>query len=102
MIVLEFSIAPLGKEESLSPYVARCLNIVDTSGLEYRCGAVGTTIEGDLDQVLDVVHRCFEAVAEDCDRIDCTIHMDYRAGVRDRLASSVHHVEEQLGRAVAQ
>jgi uncharacterized protein (TIGR00106 family) len=68
MVLLDFSMTPLGKGESVSPYVARCLEVT-TSGLDYRLHAMGTTLEGELDQVLDVVRRCFEALQSDCDRI---------------------------------
>jgi len=37
MVLLEFSIFPLAKGESVGPYVARCLDIIDRSGLDYRC-----------------------------------------------------------------
>ena len=47
MVVLDFSMFPLGVGESVSPYVARSLDIVDRSGLDYRCHAMGTTLEGD-------------------------------------------------------
>ena len=36
MVLLDFSVAPLGKGESVSPYVARCLEVVASSGLDYR------------------------------------------------------------------
>ncbi len=49
MVLLDFSMFPLGKGESLSPYVARSLDIIDRSGLDYRCHAMSTTLEGDLD-----------------------------------------------------
>ena len=51
MVLLDFSMAPLGKGESVSPYVARCLEVVASSGLDYRLHAMGTTLEGELDQV---------------------------------------------------
>jgi len=35
MVLLEFSMAPSTKGESMSPYVARILDIIDTSGLPY-------------------------------------------------------------------
>ena len=53
MVLLEFSMFPLDKGESLSPYVARCLEIVDRSGLDYRCHAMGTTLEGDFEVIVD-------------------------------------------------
>ena len=68
MVVLDFSLFPLGKGESLSPYVARSLDIIDRSGVDYRCHAMGTTLEGDFDTVLAVVKQCFEAMTADCDR----------------------------------
>jgi uncharacterized protein (TIGR00106 family) len=98
MVVLDFSIFPLDKGGSLSPYVARSLDIVDRSGLDYRCHAMGTTLEGDLDAVLGVVKRCFEAMAVDCDRIECSIKMDYRKGYAGRLEGKVASVEQKLGR----
>jgi uncharacterized protein (TIGR00106 family) len=100
MVLLEFSMFPLDKGESLSPFVARSLDIIDRSGLDYRCHAMGTTLEGEFDEVIDVVGRCFRAMAEDCHRIECSIKLDYRKGTRGRLEGKVASVEQKLGRAV--
>ena len=81
-------------------YVARSLDIVDRSGLDYRCHAMGTTLEGELDAVLGVVKQCFEAMAADCNRIECSIKIDYRKGYSDRLEGKVASVERKLGRPV--
>jgi uncharacterized protein (TIGR00106 family) len=98
MVLLDFSITPLGKGESISPYVARCLEVVAASGLDYRLHAMGTTVEGELDAVLAVVRRCFEALQTDCDRISCSIKMDYRKGPGGRLKSKVQKVQSLVGR----
>jgi uncharacterized protein (TIGR00106 family) len=100
MVLLEFSIFPLDKGESLSPFVARSLDIIDRSGLDYRCHAMGTTLEGEFDQVIEVVRQCFRAMAEDCDRIECSVKLDYRKGSQGRLEGKVASVEQKLGRAV--
>lgn len=97
MVLLEFSMSPLAKGESVSPYVARCLEIVVESGLDYRLHAMGTVIEGEWDQVFDVVRRCYEAMREDCNRITCSIKVDYRKGASGRLESKVASVQEKLG-----
>jgi uncharacterized protein (TIGR00106 family) len=97
MYLLDFSITPLGKGESVSPYVARSLKIIGESGLDYRLHAMGTTIEGELNDVLAVLQRCFEELSADCDRITCTAKVDYRRGYRDRLESKVRSVEQKLG-----
>jgi len=98
MILLEFSLVPIGKGESISPYVARCLDIVDGSGLDYRLHAMGTIVEGELDQVLDVLRQCMKALAVDCDRITCTAKLDYRSGQTGRLDAKVKSVQEKMGR----
>ena len=97
MVLLEMSMFPLDKGESVSPYVARCLDIIDSSGLSYRCHAMGTTLEGEFDEVMDVVKRCFDEMAADCDRIECTLQMDYRKGRSGQLEAKVASVEEKLG-----
>ncbi len=89
---------PLDRGVSLSPYVARSLAIIDQSGLDYRLHAMGTTLEGPLDACLDVVRQCYEAMAADCDRIECSIKFDYRKGRRGRLEAKVASVEEKVGR----
>ena len=100
MVLLEFSMFPLDKGESLSPFVARSLDIIDRSGLEYHCHAMGTILEGEYDEVMAVVRQCFERMSEDCDRVECSIKLDYRKGHRGRFESKVASVEEKLGRSV--
>ena len=97
MVLLDFSMSPLGKGESVGGYVARCLEIVAASGLDYRLHAMGTTLEGEWDQVFGVVRQCFEALKPDCERISCSIKVDYRAGASGRLDGKVRRVQELLG-----
>ena len=98
MVLLEFSMAPLEKGASVGEYVARSLKIIDESGLDYRLHAMGTIIEGELDQVLSVLQKCFDVMAVDCERITCTAKIDYRQGHSGRLKSKVASVEEKIGR----
>lgn len=98
MVLMEFSISPMTKGESVSEYVARSLKIVESSGLDYRLHAMGTIVEGSLEEVLAVLKQCFEAIAADCDRVACTAKFDHRQGHSGRLESKVRSVEERLGR----
>ena len=100
MVLMEFSIYPLDHGASLSPYVARCLDVVERSGLNYQCHAMGTLIEGEIDQVLDVVRQCFQALQSDCQRIECVAKFDYRRGVGNAMTAKVQSVEQRLGHAV--
>jgi uncharacterized protein (TIGR00106 family) len=96
MVLLEMSITPLGKGESVSPYVAECVRLVDASGLDYELHAMGTIVEGELDEVLDLMRRCIELVAQRSDRVSCTAKLDYRRGHSGRIKSKVESVQQKL------
>jgi uncharacterized protein (TIGR00106 family) len=98
MLLAEISIWPMDKGESVGAYVARVLDVIDRSGLPYKLGPLGTCIEGEWAEVMAVVHRCYEALEKDCNRISCTIKLDWRKGQRGRLESKVASVEKKVGR----
>ncbi len=98
MVLMELSMTPLDKGESVSKYVARSLEIIDKSGLPYRLNAMGTVVEGTIDEVLKVLRECHERMSQDCARISTAIKMDYRKGKSGRLDSKVKSVEEKVGR----
>lgn len=101
MVVLEFSMWPVNKGESLSAYVARSLDIIDKSGLPYQLTPMGTILEGELGEVLAVVQACHDAMSADCDRVETAIKIDYRAGKSGRLTSKIAAVEAKLGRKLS-
>ncbi len=97
-MLLEFSMSPLSKGESVSEYVARSLDIIDRSGVPYQLNAMGTILEGEWDQVIGVVGQCLERMSQDCERITCTIKFDWRKGATGRLRGKIDSVERRLGR----
>ncbi len=99
MVLLEMSVVPLGQGESVSRYVAQCVDLVDRSGLDYELHAMGTIVEWELPQVLALLQQCIEKVAESTGRVTCTAKIDYRPGVKGGLRSKVASVEQKLGRA---
>ncbi len=52
MVLLEFSMSPLGKSESVGKYVSRSLDLIDRSGVDYRLNPMGTVLEGEWDECL--------------------------------------------------
>ena len=95
-LLINFSIFPLDKGESVSQYVARAVKIIKDSGLPYKLGAMGTSIEGEWDEVMEVVTRCFEELKQDCSRVYMGITGDYRKIGPDRIVSKVESVESKL------
>ncbi|MGD8990712.1 MAG: MTH1187 family thiamine-binding protein [Desulfobacterales bacterium] len=94
--IIEFSIFPLDKGESLSPYVARALKLIQDSGLPYELNPMGTCVEGEWNDVMALVNRCFQALEKDCNRITLSLKADYRKGPAGRLKSKVASVRQKL------
>ena len=97
-LLLEFSMWPMGKGESVGSYVAQSLDTIDRSGVSYRLNAMGTILEGEWEEVMPVVEACFRRMQKDCRRITCTMKIDWRQGATGRLDAKVSSVEERLGR----
>ena len=98
MVLLEFSMSPMDKGESVSDYVSRSLKIVSDSGVDYRLNPMGTVLEGEWEEVMSVVKKCYETMRSDCKRITCSVKIDYREGKNGRLESKMASVENKLGK----
>ena len=95
-LLIDFSMFPLDKGESVSPYVARLLKVIRESGLPHKLGPMGTSMEGEWRQVMAVVTHCFEELSKDCDRVYFTIKGDFRKKGKKRITAKVESVEEKL------
>ena len=95
-VIVEFSIFPMDKGESLSPYVARALKLIQDSGLPYELNPMGTCVEGEWSDVMALVDRCFQALEKDCNRISLSLKADYRKGPSGRMKSKVASVRQKL------
>ena len=101
MVLLEFSLYPTDKGASVSDYVKGNLEIIDDSGLPYRLGPMGTTLEGEYDEVMAVVKRCFDRMSEDCGRVACQLKFDWRRGRTGGLDAKVQTLKDKTGRDLA-
>ncbi len=100
-VLLEFSMIPLDKGESMSRYVAKSLDIVERSGICYKFNSMGTVIEGSWDEVMSVVKQCYEKMSEDSGRISCHITIDSRKNKNNRLNKKVEKVESILNKKLS-
>jgi uncharacterized protein (TIGR00106 family) len=95
-----FSIIPMNKGESLSGEVAEAIDLVDGSGLKYQVTAMGTLVEGNWDEVMDLIKRCHDAVRKGSRRVYTRISIDDREGAADSIAGKVDSVEKKIGRKI--
>ena len=102
MATADLTVIALGRPDpSASEYIAeiqRRLRAQDR--VRFRLHAMGTVVEGNVNELLDLLERCIEAVTADCDRVSVSAKLDYRKGRSGSLDAKVASVEKRLGRAV--
>ena len=97
-MLAEFSIVPLGAGNSISSQVARVLKIVDAGGLPYKINPMGTIVEGNWDDVMELIKKCHDAILKTESRLITTISIDDRKGKSDRIDKKVESIEKKLGK----
>ena len=98
-MLLAFSIAPMTSDQpagSVSQAVAAAVQAVRESGLPHETTSMFTTLEGEWDEVMAVVKRCVEVVAERSPRISLIMKADIRPGYTGQIAAKVGRVNEIL------
>jgi uncharacterized protein (TIGR00106 family) len=90
--IVAVSIAPIGTGTSVGRYVAEALRVARAQDrVRVELGAMFTTLEGELGDVLDLVRRMQDAVfAAGAERVSTVVKIDER---RDRAASAAEKVQ---------
>ena len=90
----ELRVTPVGSPEDFAHVVADVVRIVSESDLQYQVHAMGTTVEGELDQILELMRRCHAEVRKHSDRVLLELALDDRAGAQGELVRSVERVRK--------
>lgn len=98
MTLMGFSMIPLDQGPSFSRHVAGILSIVEDSGMDYRLNSMGTVVEGEWDELLAVLSRCFRHLEKESERISVHVTFDHRKGLSNALEKKLRSVEEKAGR----
>ena len=99
-MLVSFSVAPSGTgraDASVHDAVAAAVRIVRESGLPNHTDAMFTTIEGDWDEVFDVIKRATDAVGQYGSRVSLVLKADIRPGYSGELTAKVDRLEAALG-----
>ena len=100
-MIAEISLVPIGSGEKLSEAVAEVLDIIDHSGIDYILTPMGTILEGEWDEVMDLVKECHNKLKKKHPRVLTSIKIDDREGAQQMLKSKVDQVENKLGRKLS-
>ena len=98
-MLVAFSVAPAVAADdtgSVSEAVAAAIRVVRESGLPNRTDSMFTTLEGEWDEVMDVVKRATEAVGRHGHRVSLVLKADIRPGHTGELTGKVARVEATL------
>lgn len=97
-MLVAFSVWPNGGtgSDSVHDAVAAAVRVVRASGLPNRTDSMFTTIEGEWDEVFDVIHRATDAVAAYGSRVDLIIKADIRRGHDNELTGKVERLEKAI------
>lgn len=97
-VLLEFSMFPTDKGETVSPYVSRIIKMIRESGLHYKLTPMGTVVEAaELHEILSLVQKAYNELEPDCQRVYSSLKLDIRKGPMGRLEGKVRSVEELIG-----
>ncbi len=98
-VLLEFSMFPTDKGESVSAYVSQLITMIHDSGISYQLTPMGTIIETDsLNAALEIVARAHAILeAAGCNRIYSSLKLDIRNGKDNRLKGKVDSIRNKIG-----
>ncbi len=98
-MLIAFSISPTASDAtgSVSAAVAEVVRVVRESGLPNETNAMFTNVEGEWDEVMAVIKRAVDVVAEVSPRVGLVLKADIRPGYDGQLTAKVERVERVLG-----
>ncbi|MHC2999291.1 thiamine-binding protein [Microbacterium sp. HJ5] len=98
-MLVAFSVAPSGTgnaDGSVHDAVAAAVSVVRGSGLPHRTTSMFTEIEGEWDEVFDVVRRATEAVQPFGSRVSLVLKADIRPGYSGELDGKIERLEAAI------
>lgn len=76
---LSLQVLPTVPEQEIYPVVDKVINLIQASGLNYIVGPMETTIEGELDDLLELVKKAQEVcIQAGASRVVSIIKIDYK------------------------
>ncbi|MFS0793274.1 MTH1187 family thiamine-binding protein [Microbacterium sp. 1P10AE] len=103
-MLVAFSVAPSGvgtasaenADGSVHDAVAAAVSVVRASGLPHRTTSMFTEIEGEWDEVFDVVKRATDAVLPYGSRVSLVLKADIRPGRTGEIDGKIERLERAI------
>lgn len=78
-VIAEFVLESIEGEDHLSEAIADIVRTLKREGLDHQVTTSGTTIQGELNTVLDCIARCHEHLGEADRRVKSLVNLDTKA-----------------------
>ena len=95
--LIAVAIAPCGTGDELAPEVAEVVKVIRASGLPNRTTSMFTELEGEWDEVMQVVRDASFVLAGKGIRTEVVLKADIRPGYRNMMETKVEKVDRILG-----
>lgn len=95
-MLIAFSLIPMGVETVVADYIADAVKIIRESGLPNRSDSMYTMIEGEWDEVMDVIKRATEAVAAKAPRVQVIVKADIWPDMPNPLDGKIGLLEQRI------
>jgi uncharacterized protein (TIGR00106 family) len=87
-------VTPVGAGPAPLSHVATVLKILDRSPVSYQVHPMGTTIEGEMGPILDVVRRCHEELRKRAPRVLIELSLDDRQVEEGEMIRGINRLRE--------
>ncbi|ABY93151.1 MAG: hypothetical protein XD65_0099 [Caldanaerobacter subterraneus] len=79
IVNLSLQVLPVVSEENIYPIVDKVIEYIKSTGVKYVVGPMETTMEGDLDALLEIVKKAQEiCIKEGTNRVISIVKIDYK------------------------
>lgn len=95
-MLFELSVYPLG-EIHISSALAGILKIIHESKIPYKVTPTGTCLEGEWDDVMNIIKTCHVRIRELSPHVITSITIEDEKGESNKLQQNIKSVESKVG-----
>ncbi len=92
-MLAELRITPVGARTTFARCVAHLVPLLAEAPIQYQVNAMGTTIEGELDAILELVRRAHGELRKQAERVLIELSLDDRSCAEGEIVRSIEHVK---------
>ncbi len=90
---------PTDKGTSVSAEVSKVIEMIRDSGVSYKLGSMGTTIETDtFPEALKILEKSYEILGKNSERVYSSVKFDIKNSPSGRIEAKLKSIEDKIGK----